>query len=66
MTAGSHWPTWRPLTGVSESTLSRLESGRRRATLELLLPLSRVYDVPLDQGVRAHLRTDPRTGREPE
>ncbi|MEK8169750.1 XRE family transcriptional regulator [Streptomyces sp. M19] len=33
-------------TGVSESTLSRLESGRRRATLELLLPLARTYDVP--------------------
>ncbi|OSC48014.1 XRE family transcriptional regulator, partial [Streptomyces sp. 4F] len=35
-------------TGVSESTLSRLESGQRRATLELLLPLARIYDVPLD------------------
>jgi transcriptional regulator with XRE-family HTH domain len=30
-------------TGTSESTLSRLESGGRRPTLELLLPLARVY-----------------------
>lgn len=35
-------------TGVSESTLSRLESGQRRATLDLLLPLARTYNVPLD------------------
>ena len=28
-------------TGVSVSTLSRLESGQRRPTLELLLPLAR-------------------------
>ena len=41
-------------TGVSESTLSRLESGQRRATLELLLPLSRTYDVPLDDLVGAY------------
>lgn len=34
-------------TGTSESTLSRLESGGRRPTLELLLPLARVYGVPL-------------------
>ncbi|MEI5101719.1 XRE family transcriptional regulator [Streptomyces sp. PmtG] len=44
-------------TGVSESTLSRLESGQRRASLELLLPLARIYDVPLDDLVGA-----PRTG----
>ena len=31
------------VTGISVSTLSRLESGRRRATLELLLPLAGVY-----------------------
>ena len=29
------------LTGISLSTLSRLESGQRRPTLELLLPLAR-------------------------
>ena len=28
-------------TGISVSTLSRLESGQRRTTLELLLPLAR-------------------------
>ena len=35
-------------TGISTSTLSRLESGQRRGTLELLLPISRAYQVPLD------------------
>ncbi|HEX7304469.1 helix-turn-helix transcriptional regulator [Lentzea sp.] len=47
-------------TGISESTLSRLESGQRRATLELLLPLARVYDVPLDELVGAPRTGDPR------
>ena len=47
-------------TGISESTLSRLESGRRRANLELLLPLSRAYDVPLDDLVGAPRAGDPR------
>ena len=36
-------------TGISVSTLSRLESGGRRATLELLLPLAELYDVSLDE-----------------
>lgn len=47
-------------TGVSESTLSRLESGQRRATLELLLPLARTYNVPLDDLVGAPRTGDPR------
>ncbi|GAB3457807.1 helix-turn-helix domain-containing protein [Actinophytocola sediminis] len=47
-------------TGISESTLSRLESGRRRANLELLLPLARAYDVPLDDLVGAPRTGDPR------
>lgn len=47
-------------TGVSESTLSRLESGQRRATLELLLPLARTYEVPLDDLVGAPRTGDPR------
>ncbi len=47
-------------TGVSESTLSRLESGQRRASLELLLPLARTYDVPLDDLVGAPRTGDPR------
>ena len=33
-------------TGISTSTLSRLESGSRKPTLELLLPLARTYQVP--------------------
>ena len=36
-------------TGISASTLSRLESGERRATLELLLPLVARYEVSLDE-----------------
>jgi transcriptional regulator with XRE-family HTH domain len=51
--------------GVSESTLSRLESGRRRATLELLLPLARTYDVPLDDLVGAPRTGDPRIHLKP-
>ena len=30
-------------TGISTSTLSRLESGQRKPTLELLLPLARAH-----------------------
>lgn len=52
-------------TGVSESTLSRLESGQRRATLELLLPLARTYDVPLDDLVGAPRTGDPRIHMRP-
>ncbi|MEU2032516.1 helix-turn-helix domain-containing protein [Nocardia amamiensis] len=52
-------------TGVSESTLSRLESGQRRPTLELLLPLARVYDVPLDDLVGAPRTGDPRIHLKP-
>ncbi|WP_432499330.1 helix-turn-helix domain-containing protein [Kineococcus gypseus] len=37
------------VTGTSASTLSRLESGGRRATLELLLPLVAHYEVSLDE-----------------
>ncbi|KAB1139334.1 helix-turn-helix transcriptional regulator, partial [Streptomyces luteolifulvus] len=36
-------------TGISESTLSRLESGGRKPNLELLLPLARAYGLPLDE-----------------
>ncbi|RDI63532.1 helix-turn-helix domain-containing protein [Nocardia pseudobrasiliensis] len=52
-------------TGVSESTLSRLESGQRRATLELLLALARTYDVPLDDLVGAPRTGDPRIHLKP-
>jgi transcriptional regulator with XRE-family HTH domain len=47
-------------TGISKSTLSRLETGGRRPTLELLLALSRAYDVPLDGLVGAPEQGDPR------
>ncbi|MCI3225706.1 helix-turn-helix transcriptional regulator [Streptomyces sp. NP-1717] len=53
------------VTGVSESTLSRLESGLRRATLELLLPLARTYNVPLDELVGAPRTGDPRIHLKP-
>jgi len=35
-------------TGLSPSTLSRLETGGRRPTLALLLPIALAYGVPLD------------------
>jgi transcriptional regulator with XRE-family HTH domain len=47
-------------TGISVSTLSRLESGGRRPTLELLLPLARAHQVPLDELVGAPATEDPR------
>ncbi len=47
-------------TGISVSTLSRLESGARRPTLELLLPLARAHGVTLDELVDAPLTGDPR------
>src|SRR6202012_5286792 len=45
---------------ISVSTLSRLESGRRRPNLELLLPLAQAYGVPLDDLVGAPQTGDPR------
>ncbi|MEW2357199.1 XRE family transcriptional regulator [Spirillospora sp. NPDC029432] len=47
-------------TGISVSTLSRLESGGRKATLELLLPIARAHQVPLDELVGAPEVGDPR------
>jgi transcriptional regulator with XRE-family HTH domain len=47
-------------TGISVSTLSRLESGDRRPTLELLLPLARAHGVTLDELVGAPFTGDPR------
>ncbi|WP_137122700.1 helix-turn-helix domain-containing protein [Segeticoccus rhizosphaerae] len=47
-------------TGISVSTLSRLESGRRRPTLEQLLPLARAHGVTLDELVDAPPTGDPR------
>jgi transcriptional regulator with XRE-family HTH domain len=52
-------------TGISVSTLSRLESGQRRPTLELLLPLARLYQLPLDDLVDAPATGDPRVHLRP-
>ncbi|MFM9376406.1 helix-turn-helix domain-containing protein [Gordonia sp. VNK21] len=52
-------------TGISASTLSRLESGLRRPTLEQLLPLARVYGVTLDELVDAPATGDPRVAIRP-
>ncbi|MFJ6792861.1 helix-turn-helix domain-containing protein [Streptomyces sp. NPDC091268] len=52
-------------TGISKSTLSRLESGQRRPSLELLLPLAGAYHVPLDELVGAPEVGDPRVRMKP-
>jgi transcriptional regulator with XRE-family HTH domain len=52
-------------TGISVSTLSRLEAGQRRPTLELLLPLARAYRIPLDELVDAPETGDPRVHARP-
>lgn len=52
-------------TGISKSTLSRLENGQRRPTLELLLALSVTYRVPLDDLVGAPDVGDPRIRLKP-
>ncbi|MFF3766391.1 helix-turn-helix domain-containing protein [Streptomyces sp. NPDC001922] len=53
------------VTGISVSTLSRLESGGRRPSLELLLPIARAHQVPLDRLVGAPPVGDPRVRSEP-
>ena len=52
-------------TGISVSTLSRLESGQRKPSLELLLPLARAHQVPLDELVDAPETGDPRVHAKP-
>ncbi len=52
-------------TGISKSTLSRLENGQRRPTLELLLLLGQAYRVPLDDLVGAPDVGDPRIRLKP-
>ena len=52
-------------TGISVSTLSRLESGARRPTLELLLPLARAHGVTLDELAGAPPTGDPRVRLRP-
>lgn len=52
-------------TGISKSTLSRLETSQRRPTLELLLPLAQFFRVPLDELVGAPDVGDPRIRLKP-
>ncbi|MEU5154552.1 XRE family transcriptional regulator [Glycomyces sp. NPDC021274] len=52
-------------TGISASTLSRLEAGLRRPTLEQLLPLARAHGVTLDELVDAPPTGDPRVNMRP-
>ncbi|PXY28997.1 helix-turn-helix domain-containing protein [Prauserella endophytica] len=47
-------------TGIPISTLSRLESGQRKPGLELLLPLAKAHQVPLEEIVGAPASGDPR------
>ena len=53
-------------TGISKSTLSRLENGQRRPSLELLLPLAQAHRVPLDDLVGAPEVGDPRIRLRPQ
>ncbi len=52
-------------TGISVSTLSRMESGLRRPTLDLLIPLARAHRFALDQLVTAPATGDPRVHLKP-
>src|SRR3954451_19413000 len=53
-------------TGISKSTLSRLESGQRKPSLELLLPLAEAHHLPLDELVGAPPVGDPRVRMRPK
>ncbi|MET9418558.1 XRE family transcriptional regulator [Streptomyces klenkii] len=53
------------VTGISVSTLSRLESGQRKPSLELLLPIAHAHQVPLDELVGAPPVGDPRVRLKP-
>ncbi|WP_406488370.1 helix-turn-helix domain-containing protein [Streptomyces phaeochromogenes] len=52
-------------TGIPVSTLSRLESGHRKPGLELLLPLAKAYQMPLDELVGSPPGLDPRVYPQP-
>jgi len=51
--------------GISESTLSRLESGQRHPTLEQLLCLARIYRIQVDELIGGPLTGDPRVHLQP-
>ena len=53
-------------TGISKSTLSRLETGQRKPSLELLLPIAQAYRVALDDLVGAPEVGDPRIRPQPQ
>jgi transcriptional regulator with XRE-family HTH domain len=53
------------MTGISVSTLSRLESGQRKPTLELLLPLARAHGVQIDDLVGGAATGNPRVHMRP-
>lgn len=52
-------------TGISVSMLSRLETGQRRPTLEMLLPLARELRVSMDDLIGAPETGDPRLRLKP-
>ncbi|WCD90806.1 HTH-type transcriptional regulator PuuR [Streptomyces xanthophaeus] len=54
-------------TGISSSTLSRIETGRRKPTLEVVLQLARKYGVSLDElaGAPPAPAAEPRTSAPP-
>jgi transcriptional regulator with XRE-family HTH domain len=52
-------------TGISLSTLSRLESGQRKATVKLLVPIARSLGTSLDDLVGSDVKADPRVTRQP-
>ncbi|MFF9127879.1 helix-turn-helix domain-containing protein [Streptomyces sp. NPDC014889] len=47
--------------GISLSTLSRIETGRRKPTLEVLLRLAKAYDISLDELAAPVAAAGPRT-----
>lgn len=51
--------------GISISALSRTETGKRKPTLDVLIPLARSYRVSLDSIVAAPPTGDPRVHLEP-
>lgn len=53
-------------TGISKSTLSRLEAGQRKPSLELLLPIAQAHRIPLDELVGAPEVGDPRVRFTPQ
>jgi transcriptional regulator with XRE-family HTH domain len=53
-------------TGISKSTLSRLETGQRKPSLELLLQIAEAHEVSLDRLVGAPEVRDPRILPKPQ